>query len=120
LNALVRWIVCAVGFREPVAAACLLPAAPLLLFVLLEPVVLLEPPVFVPALCFPEDAPEEAALLFVAGFFACSVAEVESCLSRATPAGTHTAIIPIMEATAAAPRSLPQVLVTVVSLFQPT
>ena len=96
--------------------------------VLLEPVVLLELPVFVPALCFPEDAPvdvpedapEEAGLLFVAGFFACSVAEVESCLSLATPPGTHTAIIPIMEATAAAPRSLPQALVTVVSLFQPT
>jgi hypothetical protein len=91
---------------------------------LLDPVVLLEPPVFVAVLCFPEDVPEDvpedAALLFVTGFFACSVAEVESCRSPATPTGTHTAIIPIMEATAAAPRSLPQALVTVVSLFQLT
>src|SRR5262249_2763769 len=120
--ALVSRIVCAVGLCEALAAPRVLPALPLL-FALLEPLVLLEPPAFVPALCFPEDAPEDApaaGFLFVAGFFVCSVAVVEFCLPLATPSGTHTAIIPIMEATAAAPRSLLQALVTVVSFFQPT
>jgi hypothetical protein len=114
LNALVRWIVCAVGFREALATACVLLAA-------LLPFVLLEPLVFVPPLpVFPVAAPDEAVLLFVVGFFVCSVAEIEFCLSPATPLGIHTTIIPIREATATAPRSLSQVLVTVLSLFQPT
>jgi hypothetical protein len=86
---------------------------------LLEPVVLVE---LLPV--FPEDAPEEApadaALLFVAGFFVCSVAEVEFRVCLATAPCAQTAIIPIRETTIAAPRSLPQVLVTVVSLFQTT
>jgi hypothetical protein len=111
LNALVRRIVCAVGFREAVDPACVLLAA-LLLFV-----VLLEPPVFAPLLL----APEEGVLLLLAGFFACSVAVVvELCVCLATPPWAHNTVIPTREATATAPRNLPQVLVTVSSLFQPT
>jgi len=110
-------------------AACVLREAAVLLFVVLPELVLVEPPVFVPLLpVLPEDAPEDApedppadaGLLFVAGFFVCSVAEVEFCVCLATPPCAQTAIIPIMEATAAALRSFPQVLVTVVSLFQTT
>jgi hypothetical protein len=81
---------------------------------------LLELLVFPPLPGFPVVAPEEAGLPFVVGFFVCSVAELEFCVSPATPLGIHRTIIPIREATATAPRSLSQVLVMVVSLFQPT
>ena len=97
--------------------------AALFLFVLLGLGVLLVPLVFVPFFpVFPEEVPDEvpaAVLLFVAGFFVCSVVVLEFCVCLPTPPWAHTAIIPIRETTAA-PRSLPQVLVTVVSLFQPT
>jgi hypothetical protein len=120
LNALVSRIVCAVGLREATVAACFLPAAALLPFVvLLEPAgfVLLEPAGFVPLTL---DFPVEAVLLLLAGFAVCSAAAVELCVRPATPPWAHSTVIPTREATATAPRSLPQMLVTVSSLFEPT
>jgi hypothetical protein len=128
LNALVRWIVCAVGFREAVDPACVFLAAALLPFVvlrepagvaLLEPAVfaLLDPAAFVP---LPSVFPAEAVLPLLVGFVVCSVADVELCVRPATPPWAHGTIIPIREAAATAPRSLPQMLVTVSSLFEPT
>ena len=119
MNALVSRIVCAVGFREAIGFACPLLAALLPFVVLLEPggFVLLEPAGFVP---LPSAFPAEAVLLLLAGYVACSVAAVGLCVRPATPLWAHITNIPAREATATAPRSLPQVLVTVSSLFQPT
>jgi hypothetical protein len=115
LKALVRWIVCAVGFREAVDAGCVLLAARFPFVVLLGLLVFAAP---LPD--FPAEAPEEAALLLLAGFFVCSVAAFEPCVCLATPLWGHSAVTPATQATATAPRNLPQVLVTVSSLFQPT
>src|SRR5258708_27975084 len=92
LNALVSRIVCAVGLREAVAAACFLPAAPFFPFVvLLEPAGFASPEPAVPlSLVFPV----EAVLLLVPGFFACSVAAVQLCASPPTPLQANRPIIP--------------------------
>ena len=90
---------------------------------LLPFVVLLEPAGFVLlelAVPLPLVFPVEAGLLLPAGFVVCSVAAVELCVCLATPLRAHGTIIPTRQATAIAPRSLPQMLVTVSSLFQPT
>jgi hypothetical protein len=116
LNALVSRIVCAVGFREAIGFACVLPEAVLLPFVvLLEPAVFALPEPAVPVPFFPL----EAVLLLLAGFAVCSVA-VGLCVPPATPLQANGAIIPARQATATAPRNLLQMLVTVSSLFQPT
>jgi hypothetical protein len=108
LNALVSRIVCAVGFREAIGFACVLPEAVLLPFVvLLEPAVFALPEPAVPVPFFPL----EAVLLLLA---------VGLCVPPATPLQANGAIIPARQATATAPRNLLQMLVTVSSLFQPT
>jgi hypothetical protein len=118
LNALVNRIVCAVGFREATGFARVLLAAALLPFVaLLDPAVFALPEPAAPLLSV---FPAEAVLFLLADFFVCSVAAVELCARPATPLRANGTIIPIRRATATAPRSLPQMLVTVSSLFEPT
>jgi hypothetical protein len=118
LKALVSRIVWAVGLREAVDLACVLLAPVLFPFVVLP-----DPAVFVPlALVFPVVVfPVVAALLLLAGFVVCSVAAIELCVWRATtPLRAHGTIIPTSETAAIAPRSLPQMLVTVSAFFRPT
>ena len=115
LNALVRWIVCAVGFREAVDAACVL------LVALLPFVVLLEPPVFAPPLpVFPAEDFARSSPCSYSPASSSAPSQRSNSASPATPPQAHGAVIPITEATATAPRNLPQMLVTVSSLFQPT
>jgi hypothetical protein len=124
LNALVSRIVCAVAFRD-VATACVLLAVALFPFVVLpDPEVFVPPPLVFPVVVFPVPAavfPVEDVLLLPPDFCVCSVAAVELCVCRVTiPLQAHGAIIPASETTAIAPRSLPQMLVTVSSFFRPT
>jgi hypothetical protein len=112
LNALVSRIVCAVGLREALGVIFLLLVAALLPFVVLP-----EPGVFVPLLAV---LPVGAALLLVADFFVCSVAVVEVCVRPPTPPPANGTASATKAPTAAPTRTLPQILITVSLLFQPT
>jgi Na+/H+-translocating membrane pyrophosphatase len=108
LNALVRWIVWAVGFREAVDARCVLLAVLLLFVLLLE----------APGLRFwLGTLPEVVALALAAGFFIWSVAAVEFCAHPARPAPAKGTVIATKAATATQLRNLPLTLITILLVF---